>query len=106
MAHQTEDAGHKDELAFTRTHSKPHHLLMSVDPSQQVVDKNEETQHRCRLVTLWPSSWRIVTSSSAAPSSAKKSQANPTVMCRALWPNTTHKGNRTRHHDHCPWTVR
>jgi hypothetical protein len=26
-------------------------------------------------------------------------------MCRALWPNTTHKGKRTRHHDHCPSIV-
>jgi hypothetical protein len=25
---------------------------MSVDPSQQVVGENEETQHRCQLVTV------------------------------------------------------
>ena len=35
----------------------------------------------------------------------EKEPSNPTVTFRALWPKTTHKGNGTRHHNHCPWTV-
>src|SRR5260370_18289800 len=44
---------------------------------------------------------RIVIASSAAPSSAKESQTNPTIMYRMLWPRTAHNGSETRHHDHC-----
>src|SRR5260370_11443133 len=44
---------------------------------------------------------RIVIASSAAPSSAKESKTNPTIMYRMLWPRTAHNGRETRHHDHC-----
>src|SRR5260370_17782828 len=48
-----------------------------------------------------PSPGRIVIASSVALSSAKESQANPTIMYRMLWPRTAHNGKETRHHDHC-----
>src|SRR5260370_25245654 len=48
---------------------------------------------------------RIVIASSAAPSLAKESQTNPTIMYRMLWPRTAHNGSETRHHDHCASTV-
>src|SRR5260370_33695091 len=39
--------------------------------------------------------------SAAAPSTKKKSQTNPTIMYRMLWPRTAHNGRETRHHDDC-----
>src|SRR5260370_29757413 len=39
--------------------------------------------------------------SAAAPSTKKKSQTNPTIMYRMLWPRTAHNGRETRHRDHC-----
>ena len=52
LAHQSEDARHEDQLPSERIHSEPHRLLMSLDSSQQVIDENEETQHRRQLVTV------------------------------------------------------
>ena len=49
-------------------------------------------------------SWscRMVASSPVVvPYSAKKIQTNPTVTYRRLWPKTTHRGKRARHHDQC-----
>src|SRR6516225_2178967 len=36
-----------------------------------------------------------------APYSARWIQTNPTATYRMLWPKTSHRGNRTRHHDQC-----
>jgi hypothetical protein len=51
LAHQTEDARPEDQLPSARTNPEPHHLLMSLDSSQQVIGENEETQQRRQLVT-------------------------------------------------------
>ena len=105
LAHHTENTRHEDQLPSARSQPKPHGLPWSLDSSQQVIGENTETQHRRQLVTGRSVVLTDVTSSPAAPSSAKKSQTNPTVMYRALWPKTTHKGKRTRHHDQCPSIV-
>ena len=57
---------------------------MAVDPPQQVVGENEETQHPCQLVTV-----RAIVLADrdfvlCCAVVGEKSQANPTVMLQSI----------------------
>src|SRR5260370_2127278 len=49
LAQHTEDTEYQDQLPSARTH--PHGIPGSLDSFQQVIEENEETQHRPQLVT-------------------------------------------------------
>src|SRR5690349_23788250 len=52
LAHHTENTRHENQVPSARSQPQPHGLPRSLDSSQQVVGENEETQHRCQLVTV------------------------------------------------------
>jgi len=58
LAHHTEDTEHDDQLPSARPQPEPHVIPGSPDSFLQVIQENEEAQHRCHLVTVrvmvWP----------------------------------------------------
>jgi hypothetical protein len=105
LAHHTENTRHEDQLPSARSQPQPHGLPWSLDTFQQVIGENKETQYRRQLVTVRSFVLADRDFFSSCAIVGEKSQTNPTVMYRALWPKTTDKGNRTRHHDQCPSIV-
>jgi len=78
---------------------------MSLDSSQQVIGENEKTRHRRQLVTVRAIVLADRGFFSCCAIVSEKEPNEPDRYVRALWPKTTHKGKRTRHHDQCPSIV-
>src|SRR6516225_12145617 len=52
LAQHTKDCEHQDQLPSARTKSEPHGIPGSLNLFQQVIQENEETQHRPQLETV------------------------------------------------------
>jgi hypothetical protein len=70
---------------------------MSVDPSQQVVGENEETQHRCQLVTVRALVLADRDFVLCCAVVGEKEPSKPDRHVQTLWPKTTHKIKVTGH---------
>ena len=52
LAQHTEDSEPRDQLPSARTKSKPYGIPGSLNLFQQVIQENEEAQHRPQLITV------------------------------------------------------
>src|SRR5215471_12361376 len=101
LAQHTEDSEHQDQPPSAHTPPEPHGIPWSLNLFQHVIQENEKTQHRPQLVTV-----RVMVLPDGGFFSfgavcGKIDPNKPTVTYRMLWPKTSHRGNRTPHHDQC-----